>query len=640
MVQRVRLVLLAVLAALLTTLAGAGPAAAAPANDNFASAQTMGGALPITVSGNDFGASAEPGEPTIASVPAQKSVWYRWTAPTTATYVVDTCDDGFTGADFTNPLIGVRTGTTLATLANVAEVNGSCSLRFTATAGTAYYLQIDYYEYEGSFNLTLRKLDPPANDNFATPRALGPALPLNVNATTVDSSWEVGEPPALGGASDSRSVWFSWTAPTTQRVRLSLCDKTLVDGALNDTTIVYAGATLATLTTVAELTSNDCNVDFPVTAGTTYRIGVSGTSPGEFDFVLAMKAAPIPANDGFASAQVVGPALPVNTAGNNDFATEEAGEPQHGDYPDTSRSVWFSWTAAVSGPVRVKACNPELEFFTSVYTGTTLATLTDVSEWFNYAPCSRFFTAVAGTTYRIAVAGGPFGDTHGPFALNLHRVAIPANDDFDHALDLGSGLAVTQQGTTVDSTIETDEPTHGNLYGSNGGTVWYRWTAPNDNAVILTACSREQPNGIAVFGADPDSEFTGLRALRQIDYDDSSCRDGTRGGRLAIAPVKGTVYSILVSPAEPDYESAFTLTINGTSSTTTGPNGKPPKAGFNLKKTLAKCHRIKGKGRKARHRRTRCIRNARRKAAIIKCKKIKKAGKRNKCIKKARKRFR
>ena len=58
-----------------------------------------------------------------------------------------------------------------------------------------------------------------------------------------------------------------------------------------------------------------------------------------------------------------------------------------------------------------------------------------------------------------------------------------------------------------------------------------------------------------------------------------------------------------------------------------------------LKKAIAKCRKIKGKGRKAKRKRAACIRKARLKAAIKKCKKIKKAGKQAKCIKKARRRF-
>jgi hypothetical protein len=508
-------------------------------------------------------------------------------------------------------------------------------VRFVAASGVTYHFQVDYYENEGNFKLTVRNFAPPVNDNFATSTTLGPALPLTVNGTTVDSNWEAGEP-SLGGPTDSRSVWYSWTAPTSGRVRLSLCEKTYVDGPLNDLTKVFTGSTLATLVQVTALTSNDCNVDFPAAAGVTYRIAVSGHVAGEYRFVLGLKAAPPPANDNFTAAQIIGPNLPANATGNNDFATEEIGEPDHGGYPDTSRSVWYRWTAGVSGPMRLKTCNPDLSFFTSVYTGTLLTALTDVSERQDWAPCSRYFDAVAGTTYRIAVAGDPFGDSHGPFSLGLHKVAIPANDAFAAAVNVGSNLDASVKGTTVDATWEENEPPHTEGYGgSYGGSVWYRWTAPNDNPAILSACSSTLPNRLSVFIPNPEAEDPGaIDGLRVIDSDDQDCRGGQKGGRLAIAPVKGDTYFISVTAGERDYESPFTLAVQGQTVTTS-----PKPGGFNLKKAIAKCRKIKGKGRKAKRKRAHCIRRAHKKAAIIKCKKLKKPGKRNRCIKKARKRY-
>jgi hypothetical protein len=235
------------------------------------------------------------------------------------------------------------------------------------------------------------------------------------------------------------------------------------------------------------------------------------------------------------------------------------------------------------------------------------------------------------------VAGAPFDDTHGPFSLNLHRVAIPANDAFASAVNLGSNLDANVNGTTIDATWEQNEPGHTEGYGGDyGGSVWYRWLAPNDSPVIISACSSTLPNRLAVFTSNPEAENPGaIDGLRLIDSDDSACRDGLQGGRLAIAPVKGDTYFIGVTAGERDYESAFTLEVQGAKSPIIS---KPP--GFSLKKAIAKCKKIKGKGKKAKRKRANCIKKARLKAAIIKCKKIKKSGKQAKCIKKARKRFR
>lgn len=603
-------------------------ASAAPANDNFAARQALSGPLPITAPASNIGATAEPGEPDIFTNDAISSVWFTWTAGANAAMVVDLCNAGFTGSS--NPFLAmaVRTGSTLGTLALTGETAGTCSLRFNAVAGITYHFQIDYRNDQGNFNFKLRAQSPPANDNFVSAAVVGSALPVSTQGTTVDSTWQAGEPAALGGSSNSRSVWYSWTAPSSERIRLSLCEKTLVDGPLNSSTVVYTGTTLGTLVQVVAVTSNDCNVDFPVVAGTTYRIAVSGSIRGEFGFSLDLKSAPPPSNDSFVSPQEIGPGLPVFITANNDFATTEIGEPDHGGYSPTSRSLWFTWTAAVSGPVRLKTCSRDLFFYTSVYTGTILSALTEVGTRTYFAPCSTFFDAVAGTTYRIAVAGGPFSSTHGPFGLELRSVVKPPNDAFAAAANLGRSLTVTRKGTTVDSSTEDDEPSHLGYGGGSGGSVWYRWRAPNDRPVILEACSATEPNAIAVYRQDPESTDPPPGNLIQIDHDSSDCRNGLKGGRLAIAPVKGTIYSIAVAALEPDYESPFTLGIQATAdNSTTNP-------GFNLNKALAKCRKIKNRKSRAS-----CIKAARKKAALIKCRKLTSKDAEAKCVKKVRKRF-
>ena len=611
-------------------LAGSGQAAAAPANDNFAARQTISGTLPITVAANNIGATAEAGEPQIGGNEAQKSIWLSWTSTVNGTMVVDMCEDGFTGVPFAFLAVGVRTGATLGTLMTSAVGTGECLIRFAATLGTVYHFQVDYHE-EGNFNFKLRTLNPPTNDNFAGATNLASALPTSINSSTVDSGWEAGEPAALGGASQSRSVWFTWTAPDDARIRVSVCDITSVDGATNKAVIAYTGATLATLVEVAKVGVNQCAMDFLVAAGTTYRIAVSGTIKGEFLFTLGLKPAPAPANDNFANAQVVGPALPIKIPGNNDFASSEPLEPKHGGIGNSAfHSLWYSWTPAQSGTVRVRACNPDLqsELRVSIYTGATLATLAEVSKVPPYAPhCSVTADVVAGTEYSIAVDSQPSADTAGPFELDVHRLAIPANDLFANARNLGTGFPLKTNGTTVDSFQEEGEPAHTtDGYSSPVGSVWYRWTAASDLPVIFEVCSPgEYANRIALFSGSTFED------LELIDDSAEGCRNGGVGGRLAIAPVRGTSYRISVTPVRVQIEAPFTLR-------TIGP--KATKAPFNLKKAIAKCKKkFPGKKAKAKRKRSRCIKAARKKAALIKCKKLKNKKKRNKCVKSARRRF-
>jgi hypothetical protein len=76
--------LVAPVVAIAGAVVGAVPAvAAAPSNDNFASARSVSG-LRGSVSGSLVGASLESGEPVHYSywdVNPDRSVWYKWTAP-------------------------------------------------------------------------------------------------------------------------------------------------------------------------------------------------------------------------------------------------------------------------------------------------------------------------------------------------------------------------------------------------------------------------------------------------------------------------------------------------------------------------------------------------------------------------------
>ena len=617
-----RLALLPLVAGALLALPAAS-VMAAPANDNFSAAQTVGPALPVSVSASTIDATAEVGEPAIFGNTPQASVWFRWIAPANGSTVVDLCGAGFTGSDFPTERIAVRTGASLLAQVLGAERAGECNLRFNAVAGTTYNILVDYGFDLGNFTFRLRQLAPPANNNFATSAVIPPALPTQLDGTNLDSGWEAGEPAALGGVNSSRSVWYSWTPAASGRVRFDFCDYEPIVGASNFIIALYTGNTLGTLVPVAS--GNNCDMDVPVVAGTTYRLAFSGTSSGEMNFTLKLSAAPPPPNDDFANAAAIGPGLPVTANGNNDFATVEAGEPGHGGINPAFRSVWYRWTPAASGQVRVRGCSRDYDARVSVYTGATVATLTRINDEPPYAPhCGVTFTAVAGTTYSIAVGGGPFTASYGPFEFDVHWLEIPANDNLAQAVKLGASQKFKVSGTTIDATFEDGEPSHDFSFGPNGPSVWYQWTAPDEDPMIIEACAPEEAVRVAVYSGSAFPE------LKKIVQSAEGCRAGV-GGRLAIAPDKGTVYRIVVSPVLRDFETDFILTG-------VDPSFRPAPA-FNLKKAIAKCRKIKGKGAKAKRKRANCIKAARLKAAIIKCRKITDKKAQAVCVKKARQRF-
>jgi hypothetical protein len=144
-----------------------------PANDNFANAQQLPSALPISVAGSTIDAGEEAGEPNHGEdFGARTSVWYRWTPTVSESVSLDTCASDF------DALIGVHTGTALNTLSRVASSEGGpgCGGPFggratlNAVAGTTYFIAVDGFD-EGHFTLALSSLNP-----------TGPALGFNLKA--------------------------------------------------------------------------------------------------------------------------------------------------------------------------------------------------------------------------------------------------------------------------------------------------------------------------------------------------------------------------------------------------------------------------------------------------------------------------
>ncbi len=113
---------------------------AQPANDAFVNAGALSGAT-AQASGNNVGATREPGEPQHAGVGGSASVWWRWTAPSTVRVVINTVGSNF------DTVLAVYTGAAVNQLTAIAsndDTSGVASeVRFNAIAGTTYQIAVD-----------------------------------------------------------------------------------------------------------------------------------------------------------------------------------------------------------------------------------------------------------------------------------------------------------------------------------------------------------------------------------------------------------------------------------------------------------------------------------------------------------------
>jgi hypothetical protein len=152
-----------------------------PPNDNFSSAQVLSG-FNANASGNNFDATAEPGESAHAGIGPLVSVWYAWTAPASGQVTIDTCDSDF------DTVLAVYTGNAVSSLNGVASNNNSptCPPRsrvtFTAAAGTTYRIAVDGDFEIGNIDLdlALQGSAPVAPRDVKPPRS-------RITKVTVDS---------------------------------------------------------------------------------------------------------------------------------------------------------------------------------------------------------------------------------------------------------------------------------------------------------------------------------------------------------------------------------------------------------------------------------------------------------------------
>ena len=134
-------------------------------------------------------------------------------------------------------------------------------------------------------------------------------------------------------------------------------------------------------------------------------------------------AAPV-ANDAFANATGIA-GMSGTVTGSNRNATSETGELAHAGQT-ASKSIWYRWTAPASGSYTFKTLGSDFDTVLAVYTGSSLNSLFGVAandDATDGLTSEVRFAALAGTLYRIAVAG--FNGASGNVTLRWEGVSAP-----------------------------------------------------------------------------------------------------------------------------------------------------------------------------------------------------------------------
>jgi subtilisin family serine protease len=268
-------------------LGASTPTPVRPANDSFATAVATSTAT-WTLTGNNTDGTSETGEPAHAGNAPAKSVWWAFTAPSSGLCTVRTLGSAF------DTVLAVYTGTSVGALTAVTSNDNSSStvldstVSFSAVKGTIYRIAVDGKSgTSGAIQLSasLGTSVVLVNDNFASATLLT-GTSFKVSGSNIGATQQAGEP-NHAGVRGRKSVWWSWTAPSSGTLTLA------TTGSSFDTTLaIYTGSAVNKL---AVLGSNDdqspalfsSTVVVSVVAGTTYRIAVDGYEAASGSIVLS-----------------------------------------------------------------------------------------------------------------------------------------------------------------------------------------------------------------------------------------------------------------------------------------------------------------------------------------------------------------
>jgi PKD repeat protein len=390
--QRARV--LAVVGAILAlTISPTATLAAAPSNDDPATA-TVIAALPSTASVDLSQATNEsPPFPACESIATQR-VWFAYTPASDATLAVSVGHDPIVEL----ALWTVGAGPTDLSLAG-CSIDG-LDLVKSLVAGTTYLVSVGMWEPGSPFagTVTFTQPVPPANDDVAdaTTIASSPFLDSIPRASALASTFEAGEtyPSCLGDVNPQpHSVWYRIQPGADTQVTINVSSLTWV--------AVFDGASYPGATEVACMPEND-TVFLGLQAGHTYLLQVGANPYGDTSVSVAMQLPP--PNDDLGDALVVG-AVPFADQVDLSFATSEPGEPGGCGYGG-SLTAWYRFTPSVTGSVTV-GTGGAYDAWAAVYTGSSLDALNQVTCEPGYASGATF-AAHAGTTYLIQV-GRAFG---------------------------------------------------------------------------------------------------------------------------------------------------------------------------------------------------------------------------------------
>lgn len=500
---------------------------AAPANDDFASAQPL--LDDVLTAGTNVAATSQVGDQVSPpSWAIYGSVWYEYTAAQDGVLGIETCSQfGHNVVPLFGSALGSLTaGNDYPFPAKQSYLNPSdcgygnyrSAVSVAMTSGQTIRIQISSSYVgpanRGTFAVRASLKTQPANDMFAGTIDLGNAASVDQVGHNYATELYGTNEPGIAGQNRPKMVWYRWSATSDGAVSVDTCDtwgnltvgvfdSAVENPALGDLQPV-AGATDGCAT------GDGAKVGFAATAGKTYWIAVASDtqySYSEARFTLKLRLKP--ANDQWADATDLGSddtvsldASSVNATADYDPDTMTPTGPMIGAQYRSS-SVWFKWTAPRDTYVYVDTCSGSA----SGYDGWMTAYRQDgaVPPYYNLLDVNNdddgcnggsrpkmpklSFVATQGQTYWIAVAARTTNPDSGTnFTLKLSTPAYNV-----------SAPQITAPSVVVGSTLTAAT---GDWVGSTPITYQYQWLQCDSGGSSCTNIAGADQSTYILAGAD------------------------------------------------------------------------------------------------------------------------------------------
>ena len=403
----------------------------------------------------------------------------------------------------------------------------SQALTFEADEGESYVIEVDRLEDSQAASLSInmeKAIESPENDTFQK-REILTGNKLTLPASNRNASSELGEPIHAGLAPPQGSVWWKWSAPSDGELKVETANAQFDTGLA-----IYAGWNLDDLIEIGKNDNRNSSsvsslVAVQVKQGVEYSFAVTGKNGAQGSFNLALEfssTAPSqkPKNDDFNDATVIFGEV-VQSSSNNNFATEETGEPIA--YSKTAapfNTVWWKWRPVKDGSTRVHTHGSLIDTILVAYHGDSIDNLVEIARNDDFLESSTseiYFESTAGHTYYFSVDG--FEATAGEIELALnHKVkksVPPVNDLIENALELFQ-LNSSVTGSNLNATGKSDEPNHANA-SLPLSSVWWKLRAESQDQLILDTLGSSFDTVLAVYQFN---EITGglIKLTENDDY--------------------------------------------------------------------------------------------------------------------------